>query len=1016
MKEESQNIILPVRLRFADLCADVCLNKRSEASRECTGVWLETDDRSGWLHWIAANCESHDAVEIYPFFTNKSYSGVLIANIKFIDGGQQRTANRFVCQHAILRLQSIFPGIWIPHDGRLDPMPDTTDWISFSEEDKVHFWHPSHGFVSIPQREKLSITDLFSLPQIVEGEWFAGVEESSLPERLISVSGPPISDMNEWLDNTASGIGEKSHEMDKLVPPKRLLGGKPLGKAKKIAGAAVGLTAIGAANLLAKSMKVLAKIFSANSSLSARPGRQVNQNSSTKKAATDSEWMKSIREWVNRQMHSFDEMMEANRNASLHRLISLLDKNPDEGLQYAIPLSDSDAARGLASPGWDLVRRSLDFGRREGPGAADPWNIESKTREKLLEKYRQLALRERQLGRFGRAAYIYAKLLGDYYSAATVLEQGKLFREAAVVYRDRLNNPANAAKCFRAAGDFNEAIRIYRSMGELIAAGDLLKELGQTEEAEREYRHYVQDCLQTHDFIAAADCLVDKMDCVDEALSILRTQWPKGNFGERCFRKTLDILDSQGRYAEAITDMDRLMECEQAVLNYEWPIAAFLQISCSSADETVRHHAQDGVFVMANAVLKLRDRPNVDYVIKALQQVRKDDHAFHRDTIRYQQHLKAKQAPKKSIRIANHQSNAGIRSIHEWKLDRDTEWFHVAPTSGGVLVVGLRNEWIIVEQIARNFENVDGRETKYFYSLSHESVEDYWVKTFREDVEGEELISIVLGGGASQNHFDLVEHQKVLGHLSKVALLRANSRVWDFIGREGFSLGPKRLTNTTVPAKELFAEYLCYENEEATIRKLTSLFANSYALSLDQFFDERAESSESSFDSESDWQPDEDTVEFIPQYKLPEWRFVKHRGLTGVFKDRELRVINGTDIHFKLTLPRTIQDVSASMVHVRPRFLISMERGVTVQWLQSDDWLTQVVSPQVNLPKAIFTRDSGIIIGHENGIEIHSNRLAETKLVKEQFTKSPIQSICLDDVPRQFWSLDQDGILKLWEC
>ena len=82
----------------------------------------------------------------------------------------------------------------------------------------------------------------------------------------------------------------------------------------------------------------------------------------------------------------------------------------------------------------------------------------------LRAKYMELAGREMRLGRYRRAAYIYAHLLGDLTNAAAALIAGKHWREAAVLYRDRLKRPEMAAKCLEQGGLWAEAIEFYEQL------------------------------------------------------------------------------------------------------------------------------------------------------------------------------------------------------------------------------------------------------------------------------------------------------------------------------------------------------------------------------------------------------------------------------------------------------------------------------------------------------------------------------------------------------------------------
>ena len=115
-------------------------------------------------------------------------------------------------------------------------------------------------------------------------------------------------------------------------------------------------------------------------------------------------------------------------------------------LRFALPLG-ANAPRGIAPPSNRLTARDTDFSLSSlgRPSAMDAWFVEERLRKDLIARYHEVATRELSLGRYRRAAYIYAELLGDLTAAANALRRGRYYREAAVLYRDRLHSPTMAA-------------------------------------------------------------------------------------------------------------------------------------------------------------------------------------------------------------------------------------------------------------------------------------------------------------------------------------------------------------------------------------------------------------------------------------------------------------------------------------------------------------------------------------------------------------------------------------------
>jgi hypothetical protein len=173
--------------------------------------------------------------------------------------------------------------------------------------------------------------------------------------------------------------------------------------------------------------------------------------------------------------------------------MEMLDSDPERGLRHALPL-DGPLGRGRSAPGAKLSARDtrFDLARVGGGGGRDHWDVPAEIRRRLLTRYRVLALREQRLGRFQRAAYIHAELLGDLSAAATVLKEGRFFAEAAALYRDHLHQTRAAAECFVAGGFFTEAIAIFEKERAFLELGDLHRRLENEPAAEIAFREAVE--------------------------------------------------------------------------------------------------------------------------------------------------------------------------------------------------------------------------------------------------------------------------------------------------------------------------------------------------------------------------------------------------------------------------------------------------------------------------------------------------------------------------------------------
>jgi len=273
-------------------------------------------------------------------------------------------------------------------------------------------------------------------------------------------------------------------------------------------------------------------------------------------------WVNRLQGWAQRTLAGIDAALAARRNREIARLLNLLKTDPDRGLRFAPPFGKGlgDAHRGIAPPSARLAERDTDFnlGRLGGGAAADFWHIEAEYRYQLAVQYRELANRELRLGRYRRAAYIFAELLGDLEAAASALSTGRHWREAAVLYRDRLNRPAAAAQCLEQGGLLEEAIALWESQGQHERAGDLWGKLQQHDRAAEDYRKAVAGLRARNDLVSAARVLDEKLHVPEEALAELERGWPGHSQATPCLRGVFRILAREGRHDTADRWVDRL--------------------------------------------------------------------------------------------------------------------------------------------------------------------------------------------------------------------------------------------------------------------------------------------------------------------------------------------------------------------------------------------------------------------------------------------------------------------------
>ncbi|MDB5148068.1 MAG: cyclic nucleotide-binding protein, partial [Mucilaginibacter sp.] len=312
---------------------------------------------------------------------------------------------------------------------------------------ELQVFHPFIGLVGFEKKDEIKLSSLIAIPQPKQNNWHMAHPGLIQPQGLRMIALEP-EEFADVLDNIKEDVGRKPlDEIPDITAGER---SKLQGNIKAILK---GLTMIALFLLMVLGFigKVLFFML-----YTIFPSAKPVGNSQRKG------WLQQLENWVNRKIDDLNKQ----RDSELKRLMDMFDSDSDEALKYAIPLDSPYLNRGEAPKSGKLNRRnSLDFNlsRLGGGGRVDSWNI-GDYHAKLRAKYQQSAREAVERGDFKRAAYIHAHLLGDFYSASSVLQQGKLYREAAALYKDHLKNNRMAAECLEKGGLLTEAIPLYIEM------------------------------------------------------------------------------------------------------------------------------------------------------------------------------------------------------------------------------------------------------------------------------------------------------------------------------------------------------------------------------------------------------------------------------------------------------------------------------------------------------------------------------------------------------------------------
>jgi tetratricopeptide (TPR) repeat protein len=418
--------------------------------------------------------------------------------------------------------------LYIPIDAELSPA------ISEKELQSLLMWHcqvmhPALGFIGFEKKDQVELSALlqYTAPKNINWEYAQAGHSPWIPLHQINVqrltAEEVFGDIKDTIGSKPLPDIPKSNKRD--VPPmlnNKIGGGilkgafallSGLGAIASIPGAIIG----GLGGLIPSSGAA-----GGRSSGNGRPG-----------------FMSRIMDWMQQKI----EDLERERDSELKRLTDMFEKNIDEFLQYAIPLSSPYLNRGTASPGSRLTKNpfQFNFGRLGGGRAVDGWNLD-KYHNDLRNKYLMAA--QQAIGKkdYKKAAYVYAHLLGDYAMAASTLKQGKHYREAAILYKDHLNNHRQAAECYEEGGLYVEAIELYTDLQEYEKAGDLYLELHQNEQALTYYEKGVDKAKLNNDYLEQSRIITDKINDRPRAKQLLLEGWQDVKQPEACLTKYFDML------------------------------------------------------------------------------------------------------------------------------------------------------------------------------------------------------------------------------------------------------------------------------------------------------------------------------------------------------------------------------------------------------------------------------------------------------------------------------------------
>ncbi len=549
--------------------------------------------------------------------------------------------------------------VYLAADAVLDP-PLTDGELRELCPAELSFLHPACGLSAFESADLIDVADLLEVPEERLENWNgARAGEAPLP----AWSGVDVelsSDLGGLLGAEAKEIGSK--------PPTEL----PPAPAEPGNGAIDrGLRGVGSA--FAKGISRL---------ISKLPAK-----------ASEPTWVDRLDDWARRQAAGIDGDLEQLRNRELHRLLHLLESDPERGLRHAIPLGHR-GHRGIAKPSGQLGDRPPEFdASRLGGGPADGWNVPDHLRQVLQLRYREMADREQRLGRHRRAAYIYAELLGDFVSAAAALKAGKQFREAGLIHETYLGNPRQAAECLAEGGLWAEALERFEKLGLWMEVADLHEKLGNAVAARAALERVIAERLAQRDVPGAANLIEERLRDPDRALALLLEGWPHSLHALSCAIRALDLLGRCGRSKEALAWLERNAGILRGDSRVDGVVVLLGGLADRFPDADVRSRAADIARVVIGRRLADAAVPatEIHQLTSALTALSPGDRLLGRDVNRF------REARREALRLKVRTTpppapGASAEVVRTFRLKPEWEWIALREEHHRFFAVGFLQE------------------------------------------------------------------------------------------------------------------------------------------------------------------------------------------------------------------------------------------------------------------------------------------------------------------------------------
>ncbi len=630
-------------IRFA-----LALRPAAGRVRDAVAWFVDGNDPVAWIEEIGRWGVPMGELRIFLVprsVRDRRVAGVLVTAPSGVKPAQRRRAHGYAC---------LAGRLFLPADAVLCPEVSDAE-LSGLLNQEVHVLHPLLGLSGYEAADGVRVADLLSPPPMQRCAWDRALPGAAACVRLRGVNVEESPDGETILADGRDDIGRESTED---LDPAAGGGGEGASFAERTR---------------ARLQRGLLRWARRHGASNPQAGASTGFAGAVAGAFT-----------------IFSRALERARCDAVERLLRSLQVDPDTALRFALPLGDR-GSRGMARPSAELTTRDVDLhlDRLRGGRPADSWHVPDEILARLRAGYRRAADRELQLGRFRRAAYVFAELLGDYAAAVDALCRGRFFREGAVLCREHLRDSVGAAKCLEEGGLLLEAAGLYeKDLRRFEKAGDLYRTIRREDEAVRCYRLAFDGYVARSEHVAAARLLEAKLGDAQKALSYLDERWAAPEFVRACLQELFAILARHERYDEI---RQRIEALRTRVPPNVPPVAVVAALAASAEvwrRPNVRAVAADAVRVIAGRALAGACSADARELVRAVTGLDQSDPVLVRDGVRWL----AAAAARRPVRLeARPVVRRGERkSIEMLELGDDYAWVAAASEDDRFYAYGVR--------------------------------------------------------------------------------------------------------------------------------------------------------------------------------------------------------------------------------------------------------------------------------------------------------------------------------------